>query len=79
MGGRAVYCTGLENRRRRKASVGSNPSPSANCPLTPENSEDFFRVAQKAAHSLLNIFGSARYLLVNVRHVLLDSLQSGFP
>lgn len=29
MGGRAVYCTGLENRRRRKASVGSNPSPSA--------------------------------------------------
>ncbi len=31
--GRAVYCTGLENRRRRKASVGSNPTPSANRPF----------------------------------------------
>jgi hypothetical protein len=29
MGGRAVYCTGLENRRARKGSGGSNPSPSA--------------------------------------------------
>lgn len=28
-GGRAADCTGLENRRRRKAFVGSNPSPSA--------------------------------------------------
>ena len=35
-GGRAVYCTGLENRRRRKASVGSNPSPSADFPRSPE-------------------------------------------
>ena len=29
MGGRAVECTGLENRQRRKAFVGSNPTPSA--------------------------------------------------
>src|SRR5262249_36242006 len=28
-GGRAADCTGLENRRRRKSSVGSNPTPSA--------------------------------------------------
>ena len=29
MGGRAVECTGLENRQRRKSFVGSNPTPSA--------------------------------------------------
>jgi hypothetical protein len=29
MGGRAVECTGLENRQRRKSLVGSNPTPSA--------------------------------------------------
>src|SRR5258706_11945830 len=29
MGGRAVECTGLEIRRGRKSSVGSNPTPSA--------------------------------------------------
>src|SRR5678815_5017200 len=29
MGGRAVECTGLEIRRSRKRSVGSNPTPSA--------------------------------------------------
>ncbi len=29
MGGRAVEGTGLENRRSRKATVGSNPTPSA--------------------------------------------------
>jgi hypothetical protein len=29
MGGRAVEGTGLENRRARKGSVGSNPTPSA--------------------------------------------------
>ena len=29
-GGRVVYCVGLENRRGVKASVGSNPTPSAN-------------------------------------------------
>ena len=28
MGGRAVECTGLENRQRRKSLVGSNPTPS---------------------------------------------------
>jgi hypothetical protein len=28
-GGRAVYCSGLENRRARKGTVGSNPTPSA--------------------------------------------------
>jgi hypothetical protein len=28
-GGRVVDCTGLENRQRRKAFEGSNPSPSA--------------------------------------------------
>ena len=28
MGGRAVECTGLENRQRRKSFVGSNPTPS---------------------------------------------------
>jgi hypothetical protein len=28
-GGRAVHCTGLENRQRRKSFVGSNPTPSA--------------------------------------------------
>ena len=28
-GGRAVKCTGLENRQRRKPLVGSNPTPSA--------------------------------------------------
>ncbi len=28
-GGRAVDCTGLENRRARKGTVGSNPTPSA--------------------------------------------------
>jgi hypothetical protein len=30
MGGRAVEGTGLENRRGRKLTVGSNPTPSAN-------------------------------------------------
>ena len=29
MGGRAVECTGLENRQSRKRLVGSNPTPSA--------------------------------------------------
>ena len=28
-GGRVAYCSGLENRQRRKAFEGSNPSPSA--------------------------------------------------
>jgi len=28
MGGRAVECTGLENRQSRKRLVGSNPTPS---------------------------------------------------
>ena len=35
MGGRAVKCTGLENRRRCKPSVGSNPTPSASEQVAP--------------------------------------------
>ena len=31
-GGRAVDCNGLENRRPRRGSEGSNPSPSAKFP-----------------------------------------------
>ena len=34
MGGRAVECTGLENRSCRKATVGSNPTPSARVGMT---------------------------------------------
>ena len=30
MGGRAVDCSGLENRRARKGTVSSNLTPSAN-------------------------------------------------
>lgn len=35
MGGRAVEGTGLENRRARKRTVGSNPTPSAAWPRSP--------------------------------------------
>jgi hypothetical protein len=38
MGGRVVYCTGLENRRPRKGSVGSNPTPSAIILVLPNKS-----------------------------------------
>ncbi len=32
-GGRAVECTGLENLRACKRTVGSNPTPSATYPM----------------------------------------------
>ncbi len=33
MGGRVVYCAGLENRSRREVTVGSNPTPSGGLTL----------------------------------------------
>jgi hypothetical protein len=52
MGGRAVECTGLENRQRRKAFVGSNPTPSA----------------IKIKELLLKIFGQKRPLFFALAH-----------
>jgi hypothetical protein len=52
MGGRAVECTGLENRQRRKAFVGSNPTPSAS----------------KIKDLLLKFFGQKRPLFFGLAH-----------